>query len=178
MKVAVYPGSFDPVTNGHLDIIERGAGLFDKLIVAVAKNPGKEPLFTLEERILMLEKSLSRFSNVEVSCFRGLLVDFAREQQASAILRGLRALSDFEYEFQMASVNRKIGDIETVFMMTSNEYAYLSSSAVKEVASLGGCVKGFVPGHVMEMLMEKYKKHKMDFPEMRGKSQGGEDRSN
>jgi len=157
MKIAVYPGSFDPVTNGHLDIIERGAQLFDKLVVAVAKNPGKEPLFTLEERILMLEKSLSHLSNVEVSYFRGLLVDFARAEQASVILRGLRAMSDFEYEFQMASVNRKIGDIETVFMMTANEYAYLSSSAVKEVASLGGCVKDFVPQHVVEVLIEKYK---------------------
>jgi pantetheine-phosphate adenylyltransferase len=165
MKIAVYPGSFDPVTNGHLDIVERGAGLFDKLIVAVAKNPGKEPLFTLDERIVMLEKSLSHLSNVEISCFRGLLVDFARAEQATAILKGLRALSDFEYEFQMASVNRKIGDIETVFMMTSNEYAYLSSSAVKEVASLGGCVKGFVPRHVVEMLIEKYKQTKTDFPE-------------
>ncbi len=165
MKIAVYPGSFDPVTNGHLDIVERGAGLFDKLIVAVAKNPGKEPLFTLDERIVMLEKSLSHLSNVEISCFRGLLVDFARAEQATAILKGLRALSDFEYEFQMASVNRKIGDIETVFMMTSNEYAYLSSSAVKEVASLGGCVKGFVPRHVVEMLIEKYKQTKIDFPE-------------
>jgi pantetheine-phosphate adenylyltransferase len=102
---------------------------------------------------------------VEISCFRGLLVDFARAEQATAILKGLRALSDFEYEFQMASVNRKIGDIETVFMMTSNEYAYLSSSAVKEVASLGGCVKGFVPRHVVEMLIEKYKQTKIDFPE-------------
>ena len=146
MKIAVYPGSFDPVTNGHLDIMERGAKLFDKLIVAVAKNPGKEPLFSLEERISMLEESLSHLSNVEVSCFKGLLVEFARAQQATAILRGLRALSDFEYEFQMASINKKIGDIETVFMMTSNDYAFLSSSAVKEVASLGGCVKGFVLG--------------------------------
>jgi pantetheine-phosphate adenylyltransferase len=165
MKIAVYPGSFDPVTNGHLDIVERGAGLFDKLIVAVAKNPGKAPLFTVEERIVMLKKSLSHLSNVEISCFKGLLVDFARLQQATAILKGLRALSDFEYEFQMASVNRKIGDIETVFMMTGNEYAYLSSSAVKEVASLGGCVKGFVPTHVVEMLTEKYKQMKTDFPE-------------
>lgn len=156
MNIAVYPGSFDPVTNGHLDIIERGVKLFDRLIVAVAKNPGKEPLFTLEERISMLEKSTSHLGNVEVSCFRGLLVEFARVRQATVIMRGLRALSDFEYEFQMASVNKKIGDIETVFMMTSNEYAYLSSSAVKEVASLGGCVKGFVPWHVVEMLTEKY----------------------
>jgi pantetheine-phosphate adenylyltransferase len=163
MKIAVYPGSFDPVTNGHLDIVERGARLFDKLIVAVAKNPGKEPLFTLEERMMMLERSLNHLSNVEISCFRGLLVDFARLQQATVILKGLRALSDFEYEFQMASVNRKIGDIETIFMMTSNEYAYLSSSAVKEVASLGGCVKGFVPGHVVEMLIDKYGQKKMDF---------------
>ncbi|NLB73631.1 MAG: pantetheine-phosphate adenylyltransferase [Firmicutes bacterium] len=162
MKIAVYPGSFDPVTNGHIDIAERGAGLFDKLIVAVAKNPAKEPLFTLDERIAMLEESLSHLRNVEISCFRGLLVDFARLQQATAILKGLRALSDFEYEFQMASVNRKIGDIETVFMMTSNEYAYLSSSAVKEVASLGACVKGFVPPHVGEMLIEKYKRKKTD----------------
>ncbi len=156
MNVAVYPGSFDPVTNGHLDIVERGAKLFDKLIVAVAKNPGKEPLFTLEERISMLEKSLGHLPNVEVSCFKGLLVEFAHVQQATAILRGLRALSDFEYEFQMASINKKIGDIETVFMMTGNEYAYLSSSAVKEVASLGGCVKGFVPCHVVGMLVKKY----------------------
>jgi pantetheine-phosphate adenylyltransferase len=165
MKIAIYPGSFDPVTNGHLDIVERGAGLFDKLIVAVAKNPDKEPLFTLDERIAMLKESVSHLPNVEISCFRGLLVDFARCEQATAILKGLRALSDFEYEFQMASVNKKIGDIETVFMMTGNEYAYLSSSAVKEVASLGGCVKGFVPSHVVEMLIKKYKKMKIDFPE-------------
>ncbi|NLS44164.1 MAG: pantetheine-phosphate adenylyltransferase [Firmicutes bacterium] len=157
MKIAVYPGSFDPVTNGHLDIIGRGAGLFDKLVVAVARNPRKKPLFTLEERILMLKESAKRLSNVEISCFNGLIVDFACERQAAAILRGLRALSDFEYEFQMASVNRKIGNIETVFMMTGNEYAYLSSSAVKEVASFGGCVKGFVPQNVVRMLMEKCK---------------------
>ncbi len=165
MKIAIYPGSFDPVTYGHLDIVERGAGLFEKLIVAVAKNPGKEPLFTVKERIEMLKESVKHLPNVEIACFQGLLVDFARSRKANAILRGLRALSDFEYEFQMASVNRKIGNIETVFMMTGNEYAYLSSSAVKEVASLGGCVKGFVPDHVVKMLVEKYKRMNIDFPE-------------
>lgn len=157
--VAVYPGSFDPVTNGHVDIAGRASRVFSKLVVAVLMNPTKEPLFTVDERAEMLSYSLSHLSNVEIAHFSGLLVDFAREHGASVIVRGLRALSDFEYEFQMASVNRKIGkNIETVFMMTGNEHAFLSSSMVKEVASLGGCVTGFVPEHVAVQLAGRFRK--------------------
>ncbi|MEW6228660.1 MAG: pantetheine-phosphate adenylyltransferase, partial [Bacillota bacterium] len=159
--VAVYPGSFDPVTNGHVDIAERASRVFSKLIVAVLVNPAKEPLFTVDERAEMLASSLGHLPNIEIAHFSGLLVDFAREHGASVIIRGLRALSDFEYEFQMASWNRKIGnDIETVFMMTGNEYAFLSSSMVKEVASLGGCVRGFVPEHVALQLAKKFRSAK------------------
>ncbi len=156
---AVYPGSFDPVTNGHVDIAERASRVFSRLVVAVVVNPAKESLFTVDERTEMLAESLSHVPNIEIAHFSGLLVDFARERGASVIIRGLRALSDFEYEFQMASWNRKIGDnMETVFMMTSNEYAFLSSSMVREVASLGGCVAGFVPDHVAVRLARKFRK--------------------
>lgn len=155
----MYPGSFDPVTNGHVDIAERASRIFSKLVVAVLTNPAKEPLFTVDERAEMLAHSLAHLPCVEIAHFSGLLVDFAREHGASVIVRGLRALSDFEYEFQMASVNRKIGkDIETVFMMTGNEHAFLSSSMVKEVASLGGCVRDFVPEHVARRLAAKFRK--------------------
>ena len=165
-KIAVYPGSFDPITNGHIDIITRALRMFDELIVLVAYNPNKSSLFTVEERMALIREVVVKDERrLRVDCSSGLLVDYVRSRGANVILRGLRAVSDFEYEFQMASVNRKIGDIETVFMMTGNEYAYLSSSAVKEVASLGGCVKGFVPTHVVEMLTEKYKQMKTDFPE-------------
>ncbi|RPJ56465.1 MAG: pantetheine-phosphate adenylyltransferase [Acidobacteria bacterium] len=144
--VAIYPGSFDPVTNGHLDIIERGTGIFDRVIVAVLVNVAKDPLFTLEERLEMLRDATSRWQNVVIDTFNGLLVSYAAERQARVILRGIRAVTDFEYEFQMASMNRRMAPhIETVFMVPAEAYSYLSSSLVKEVASLGGSVTGLVP---------------------------------
>lgn len=157
--IAVCPGSFDPVTNGHIDIIERASKVFDHVIVAVAQNYSKTPLFTVEERIHLLEESLSHLEKIEVDKFDGLLVKYARKRGAGAIIRGLRAVSDFEYEFQMASMNRKLDDrVETVFIMTSNEYAFLSSSTIKEVAQLGGCIRNLVPNVVEEALKGKLKK--------------------
>jgi pantetheine-phosphate adenylyltransferase len=145
-RVALYPGSFDPVTNGHLDIIERARSLADQLIVAVLVNDEKEPLFTARRRIAMLERLFAGCPDVEVRRFRGLLVDFARETGARMIVRGLRAVSDFEYEFQMALMNRRLApEIETVFLMASEEYSYVSSRVVKEVARLGGDISGLVP---------------------------------
>ncbi|MFA4030259.1 MAG: hypothetical protein GDYSWBUE_001901 [Candidatus Fervidibacterota bacterium] len=153
---AVYPGTFDPITNGHLDVIERAARIFDELIVAVATNPAKQPLFSLEERALMVREACAHLPNVSVETFNGLLVEFARSIGAKVIVKGLRAISDFDYEFQMASMNRKLApDIETVFIMTSLEYAYLSSSLIKEVAMLGGCIEGLVPPPVLPRLREK-----------------------
>lgn len=154
--IAVYPGSFDPVTNGHLDLIGRGANIFDKLIVAIARNPEKDPLFLVKERIEMLEAVTFELKNVEVGVFEGLLVSYAREQGASVILRGIRAVSDYEYELQMAMMNRKIEpQIETVFMLPGEAYSYLSSRLVKELARLGGPVKGLVPPLVEERLRAK-----------------------
>jgi pantetheine-phosphate adenylyltransferase, bacterial len=142
MKIAVYPGSFDPVTNGHMDIIVRSSKIFDKLIVAVAKNRNKTPLFTVEERMELLKKAVDGLQNVEVDHFEGLLVDFMRKKNAKVIVKGLRAISDFEYEFQMALMNRKLEpEVETVFMMTNYQYSFLSSSIVKEVGTLGGVYK-------------------------------------
>ncbi len=153
---AVYPGTFDPVTNGHLDVIERAAKIFDELIVAVTTNPAKTPWFTLEERVEMLKACCQHLSNVRVECFEGLLVNFVRQQGAKIIVKGLRAVTDFDYEFQMAAINRKLApEIETMFLMTSLPYAYLSSSAVKEVASLEGCLKDLVPDLVAERLRQK-----------------------
>ncbi len=144
--VAIYPGSFDPVTNGHLDIIERGTGIFDRVIVAVLVNVAKTPLFTLQERLEMLRDATSRWRNVVIDTFDGLLVSYAAERQARVILRGIRAVTDFEYEFQMALMNRRLAPgIETVFMVPAEAYSYLSSSLVKEVVSLGGSVTGLVP---------------------------------
>ncbi|MCR4401916.1 MAG: pantetheine-phosphate adenylyltransferase [Firmicutes bacterium] len=155
---AVYPGSFDPVTNGHIDVAERASRVFGKVVVAVLNNPAKDALFSVDERTEMLRETLGHLPNVEIAHFSGLLVEFARQHGARVIVRGLRALSDFEYEFQMASVNRKIGGgIETVFMMTSNEHAFLSSSMVKEVARFGGCVRGFVPDQVARRLADKFR---------------------
>ena len=150
MKVlAVYPGSFDPVTNGHLDIIRRGSRLFDRIVVAILSNPEKEPLFGLQERRRILQRATAGIPNVSVDSFDGLLVDYARRQGAQVIVRGLRALSDFEYEFQMALMNRRLdSSIETVFMMPSETYSYLSSRLVKEVVRLGGSVTGLVPPEV------------------------------
>jgi pantetheine-phosphate adenylyltransferase len=153
---AIYPGSFDPVTNGHLDLIARGAMIFDQLIVAVAQNLDKEPLFAVKERVEMLEAVTFEWKNVEVEIFDGLLMDYARGRGASVIMRGIRAVSDYEYELQMAMMNRKIEpDIETVFMLPAEAYSYLSSRLVKELARLGGPVKDLVPPLVVERLRAK-----------------------
>lgn len=153
---AVYPGTFDPVTNGHLDVIERAAKIFDELIVAVTTNPAKTPWFTLEERVEMLKECCSHLPNVTVEAFDGLLVNFVRQKRAKVIIKGLRAVTDFDYEFQMAAINRKLApEIETLFLMTSLHYAYLSSSVVKEVASLNGCLKDLVPENVAKRLKQK-----------------------
>lgn len=157
MTTALYPGSFDPVTNGHLDIIERSSRLFDHVIVGVAVNPGKSPLFTPEERVEMLRQAAASLKNVEVDSFQGLTVNYAQARGATVVVRGLRVLSDFENEFMMALMNRKLDEkIETVFMMTSREYAFLSSSAVREVAALGGDYADLVPPGVAEKLGRKF----------------------
>ncbi|MGM0502565.1 MAG: pantetheine-phosphate adenylyltransferase [Bacillota bacterium] len=157
-KVAVYPGSFDPVTSGHLDIIERANDIFDKVIVAVFNNPNKDHLFSKEERVAMLEEVLKENPEIEVDSFTGLLINYIAQHHGEVIIRGLRAVSDFESEFQMASLNKKLApEIETLFMMTNTEYAYLSSSAVKEVASFGGCIEELVPDYVIDKLMAKMK---------------------
>src|SRR5208282_4772735 len=154
--IAIYPGSFDPVTNGHLDLIARGAMIFDKLIVAVARNLEKEPLFAVKERVEMLEAVTFDWKNVEVDVLDGLLMDYARAHSARVVLRGIRAVSDYEYELQMAMMNRKIEpQIETVFMLPGEAYSYLSSRLVKELAALGGPVKGLVPPLVEERLRAK-----------------------
>ncbi len=154
--LAIYPGSFDPVTNGHLDLIERGAKIFDRLVVAVLRNLEKEPLFTTEERVEMLREVSRPWSNVEVDVFDGLLVEYSRVRQAQVILRGIRAISDYEYELQMALMNRKLQpQIETVFMMPAEAYSYLSSRLVREIARLGGSVQGLVPRIVEQRLKAK-----------------------
>lgn len=156
-RIAIYPGSFDPATNGHLDVIGRAAGLFDTLIVAVGRNAGKSPLFGPDERVgLLREVCDDRWPNVEVTLFDGLLVEFAKAQGAKALVKGLRAVSDFEYEFQMALANRHLApDLETLFLMTSAEHLYLSSSIVKEIARLGGDVSALVPESIARRLLEK-----------------------
>ncbi len=155
MRTVIYPGSFDPVTNGHLDVIERAAKLFDRVIVAVAANNSKHPHFTKDQRQAQITEAVAGLGNVEVDAFDGLLVDFAREQQAQAIIRGLRAVSDFEFEFQLALMNRKLEpNIETIFMMPRETYTFLSSKLVKEIAQLGGDVSAFVPAHVEAALTE------------------------
>jgi pantetheine-phosphate adenylyltransferase len=158
-KKAMYPGSFDPITNGHVDIIERGLKIFDQIEVAVLKNPKKEPLFTTKERVKMIENIFPDQKRVNVQSFNGLLVDFARKMKSNIVIRGLRAVSDFEYEFQMALMNRKLApDIETFYMMPAVEYSFLSSQLVKEVCHLGGCLEGLVPTSVEEKLKGKIKK--------------------
>lgn len=156
--LAVYPGSFDPVTLGHLDIIERGARIFDKVIVAVMVNPHKNPLFTVEERKELIRRSVLHIPNIEVDSFPGLLVDYIRERKAQVIIKGLRAVSDFESELQMASMNKHMyKDAETFFLPTSSKYSYLSSSIIKEIARHGGSVSAFVPPHVEQAMREKFK---------------------
>jgi pantetheine-phosphate adenylyltransferase len=158
-RVAIYPGSFDPVTNGHLDIVERGLKIFDKIIVAILYNPGKKSLFTVEERLDMLKNSLKKYSNVEIDTFGGLLVEYAAKKKAQCILRGLRAMSDFEHEFQLALMNRKLNrEVQTVFLMTGLRWIYTSSSIIKEAAQFGGQINGMVPPLVQKKLKEKFAK--------------------
>jgi pantetheine-phosphate adenylyltransferase len=161
MRTAIYPGSFDPLTNGHLDIIQRAARLFDRVIVAVAQNEGKKPLFSLKERLSLVQQSLGEFPNVQADSFATLLVDYAAQQKGQAIIRGLRAVSDFEFEFQLALMNRKLnGSVETIFMMPRETYTFLSSRIVKEIARLGGNVECFVPPHVRAALTRKFSRSK------------------
>src|SRR5580700_4520444 len=156
MRTVIYPGSFDPLTNGHLDVIQRAAKLFDKVIVAVAQNESKNPLFSLSERLELVGKCVGGMKNVETDAFDGLLVNYAEKLGAVAIVRGLRAVSDFEFEFQLALMNRKLNErIETIFMMPKDTYTFLSSRIVKEIARLGGDVSSFVPGQVREALVAR-----------------------
>jgi pantetheine-phosphate adenylyltransferase len=157
MRTAIYPGSFDPVTNGHLDVIERARKLFDEVVVAVAHNDEKQPLFSLEQRLDLLRETAGQIENVRIAAFSGLLVEFATVQNAGAVIRGLRAVSDFEFEFQMALMNRNLNAaVETIFLMPKEEYTYLSSRIVKEIARLGGNVSTFVPGCVVKALNGKF----------------------
>ena len=156
-RIAVYPGSFDPITNGHVDIIKRGIRIFDKIIVLVAYNPGKSSLFTVEERVAMIKETIGGIEGVQVDSHSGLLVDYVKKAGANVILRGMRALSDFEYEFQMALMNRRqTREIETVFLMSGFKWFYTGSQIIKQVASIGGSVKGLVPDKVYQKLLEKF----------------------
>ncbi|MHB1419499.1 MAG: pantetheine-phosphate adenylyltransferase [Bacillota bacterium] len=156
MRIAVYPGTFDPVTNGHLDIIQRAARMFNKLIIAVARDNNKKALFTLDERTDLLRKVTSQYPNVTVESYSGLSVEFVKSRGACAMVRGLRAISDFEYELQIYLMNKKLSeDVETVFLMTASDYSFISSSMIKQVANLGGCIKGLVPELVEEAIVEK-----------------------
>jgi pantetheine-phosphate adenylyltransferase len=155
--IAVYPGTFDPVTNGHLDLVQRSLTIFDKVIVAVAANPKKEPLFSLADRVAMFKEVTAKYKNVVIEGFDGLLVDYVRKKNAVGIVRGLRAVSDFEYELQMALMNRRLdSSIETVYLMPSEEYSFITSTIVKEAASYGGDVSTLVPNVVVEKLKKKY----------------------
>ncbi|NPV92251.1 MAG: pantetheine-phosphate adenylyltransferase [Firmicutes bacterium] len=158
MRIGVYPGSFDPVTNGHLDILERSSKLFDRVVVAVIHNPQKRGFFTIEERVDILKNITSHNPKVSVDSFSGLLMDYVKNQGAQAVIRGLRAVSDFDYEMQMALMNNKLSpEIETIFIISCPQYIYLSSTKIKEVAILGGCIHGLVPSLVEERLKEKIK---------------------
>ena len=156
-KIAVYPGTFDPITNGHLSIVNRALKIFDKLVIAILNNPQKVPLFTLDERIMMIRKLLRSKTNVEIDSFDGLLVDYVIKKGSNVVLRGLRALSDFEYEFQMALMNRKLNrDVQSIFLMTDYKWFYTSSTIIKEAASLNGDISGLVPPIVCQKLKEKF----------------------
>ncbi|MFZ0241785.1 MAG: pantetheine-phosphate adenylyltransferase [Desulfobacterales bacterium] len=156
-RIAIYPGSFDPVTNGHLDIVKRGLKLFDKIIVTILHNPGKQTLFSVEERLGMLRESMKSLAHIEIDHYDGLLVDYAAERKAQAILRGMRAVSDFEFEFQMALMNRRLDrEIQTVFLMTGLRWIFTSSSIIKEAARFGGNIEGMVPPLVLEQLKIKF----------------------
>ena len=157
MRIAVYPGSFDPITNGHLDIIERASRIFDKVIVGVLKNKNKKPKFSADERVMLIEKATSKLTNVEVASFDGLLVDFARKYGANIIIKGLRTVNDFEYEFQMALLNKTLdSECETMFMMTNSKYSYIWSSMVNELAGYNGDLAGLVPTEVIQYIKDKY----------------------
>jgi pantetheine-phosphate adenylyltransferase len=155
---AIYPGTFDPPTNGHVDLIQRGSKIFDHLVVAILRNSAKDPLFTVEERVEMLKEVTAGIDNVSIATFNGLMVEFARQQCASAVLRGIRAISDYEYEFQMALMNRRLApEIETVFLQPAGRYSFVSSRLLKEVFSLGGDVSGLIPPNVLKRLRERMK---------------------
>lgn len=158
MKItAIYPGTFDPVTNGHLDIIARAAKLYHKVIVAVAVNRNKQPLFDVDQRVALIEQVTTEFTNVDIIGFDNLLVDCAKQQDANVVLRGLRAISDFEYEFQLAGMNRRLSpELETMFLTPAEQYGFISSSMIKEIARLGGDVSEFVPDNVLQRLIEKF----------------------
>jgi pantetheine-phosphate adenylyltransferase len=157
-KIAIYPGTFDPITNGHLDLVKRGLMIFDEVIIAVAPSQRKEPLFTIKDRLKMIRSAVKRLEGVRVELFNGLLVEYVKKKKGIAILRGLRAISDFEYELQMAHMNRRIArNIETVFMMPSEEFSFVTSSIIKEISSFGGSVHGLVTEEVEEALREKFR---------------------
>ena len=157
MRTVIYPGSFDPLTNGHLDVLQRATKLFDRVVIAIASSDGKHPLFTLEERLALVRESIRGMAKVEADIFEGLLVDYVQRRSAHAVVRGLRAVSDFEFEFQLALMNRKLNDsFETIFMMPKDTYTFLSSRIVKEMAKLGGDVSAFVPAHVRTALTGKF----------------------
>ena len=161
MRIFVYPGSFDPVTNGHLDIIDRASKICDKLVIGVLKNRNKTPIFTMEERVSLLSEVLKDKPNIEIIPFSGLLVDFMKEIHATTVIKGLRAVSDFEYEFQMALLNKSLDpEIETLFMMTNINYSYLSSSAVRELANYGGNIRDLVPEVIVDRIYEKFRRNR------------------
>ncbi|EYE89293.1 phosphopantetheine adenylyltransferase [Fervidicella metallireducens AeB] len=162
-RIAVYPGSFDPITNGHLDIIERSSRIFDKIIVAVLENPEKKnPMFSVEERVDLIKRVTENIENVEVESFKGLLIDYMHKKNANVIVKGLRAMSDFEYEFQMALMNNKLdSDVETLFMMTNSKYSYVSSTSVKQVATYGGCIDDLVPENIIMDIKNKINQKKL-----------------